>query len=93
MGNPVVRKITVPQKTINTIIKEEIPHIKKIDIISIDVEGGELNCLYGIDLIKYKPKVLVIENVSHFENMHNYLKKFGYVLDKAISYNHYYILS
>jgi len=87
-----VIKITVPQKSLNTIIKEEIPQIKEIDIMSIDIEGGELNCLHGIDLIKYKPKVMVIENVTHSENIYNYLKKFGYVLDKVISYNEYYIL-
>lgn len=91
MLNPQVKQITVPQRTLNTIIENEIPDLKKIDIISIDIEGGELNCLYGLDIKKYNPSVLVIENVNNNANIKNYLKSFGYTLDKHISYNQYYI--
>jgi len=59
--------------------------------MSIDIEGGELNCLYGLDLIKYKPLVMVIENVTNNMEIPNYLNKFGYKLDKQITYNQYYI--
>ena len=86
-----IKKICVPQKTLNTIIQEEIQSINKIDIISIDVEGGELNCLKGLDLNKYKPSVMVIENVTHSKNITNYLEKHNYRLDKNIEYNEYYV--
>ena len=85
-------KITVPQRTLNSVIEDEIPAIKEIDIMSIDVEGGELNVLKGIDLLKYKPKILVIENVFNKTDILNYLKQFGYILDKHIDYNQYYKL-
>lgn len=85
-------KISVPQKTINTVISNEIPSIKEIDVISIDVEGGELNVLKGIDLLKYKPKLMVIENVFNNPNINEYLTQFGYILDKHIDYNQYYKL-
>ena len=85
-------KISVPQKTINTVISNEIPSIQEIDVISIDVEGGELNVLKGIDLLKYKPKLMVIENVFNNPNINEYLTQFGYILDKHIDYNQYYKL-
>lgn len=85
-------KVRVPQKTINTIIATEIPEITEIDVISIDVEGGELKVLKGIDLLKYKPKLMVIENVFNSPDILEYLTQFGYVLDKHIDYNQYYIL-
>ena len=50
----------MPQRTLNSIIEHEIPEVTEIDILSIDIEGGEYNCLHGLDLIKYKPKVIVI---------------------------------
>ena len=55
------------------------------------VEGGELNVMKGLNLEKYKPTLLVIENV--FDNLDylNYLKEHGYRLDKQIDYNQYYI--
>lgn len=83
-------KIKVPQKTLNTILDIEIPEVKEIDIMSIDVEGGELNVLKGLDLIKYKPKIMVIENVFNKTDIQEYLTNYGYVLDKQIDYNQYY---
>ena len=83
--------ITVNQKTINSIIENEIQNLDKIDIVSLDIEGGELNCLYGFDLEKYKPKVLVIEDAFNNKILDEYMFKFGYKLDKHISYNKYYV--
>jgi FkbM family methyltransferase len=85
-------KIQVPQKTLNSIIETEISYITEIDIMSIDVEGGELNVLKGIDLNKYKPKILVIENIFNKPDIYDYLKQFNYILDKHIDYNQYYKL-
>jgi hypothetical protein len=63
-----------------------------IDIISIDVEGGELKVLKGLDLNKYKIKVFVIENVFNDPSISDYLKQYNYILDKRIDYNEYYKL-
>jgi len=60
--------------------------------MSIDVEGGELKVLQGIDLNKYKIKIMVIENVFNDPKIFEYLKQYGYVLDKKIDYNEYYKL-
>lgn len=81
----------VQQKTLNTIIQNEIPTLSHIDIMSVDVEGFELQVLHGLDLDKYPPKVIVLENVDHNKQITNYLELFGYTLDKQISYNEYYL--
>jgi FkbM family methyltransferase len=86
-----VKKISVPQRTLNTIIEKEIADIKEIDILSVDVEGGELNCLKGLNLIKYKPQVIVIENVTNSLTINDYLESYNYKLDKQIGYNQYFI--
>lgn len=86
-----VTQISVPQRTLNRVIYDEIPNLSQIDIISLDIEGGEMNCLYGLDLEKYNPSVMVIENVTNDEVIQRYLEKFGYTLDKQISYNQYYV--
>ena len=85
-------EITVPQKTIDSIIDNEIPNVDKIDIVSLDIEGGELDCLYGFNLNKYKPRLIVIENATNDDLIKYHLYKFGYKLDKHISYNQYYTL-
>ena len=86
-----IKKISVPQKTLNKIIEDEIQDLKSIDILSIDVEGGEMNCLKGLDINKYKPNIILIENVSGKKDIENYLKQFNYKLDKEFEYNQYYI--
>ena len=85
-----VTQITVPQRSLNSIIAKEIPDLKKIDVLTLDIEGGELDCLYGLDLTKIAPSLFVIENITNDPQIADYLTRFGYILDKQISYNQYY---
>jgi FkbM family methyltransferase len=86
-----IKQINVEQKTLNTILQTELNHITNIDILKIDIEGGELKCLHGIDLQKYSPKLILLENITNDINLQNYLENFGYVLDIQNSYNQFYV--
>lgn len=83
-------KIEVPQKTLNWVIENEISNLSKIDILQIDVEGGELKVLKGFDIDKYTPKIILVEDIFGNEELHNYIISHGYTLDKHIMYNKYY---
>jgi len=86
-----MEKVTVHQKSLNSILATELNNIDAIDVLSIDVEGGELNVLKGLDLNKYKPKLIVTENVFNSPDVQSYLEIYGYRLDKHIDYNQYYV--
>jgi len=87
-----ISKVTVPQKSLNSIIQSEIPTLERIDIMSLDIEGGEYDCLRGLDLRTYKPRVLVVENANAANKLiQDYLEANSYRLDKQISYNQYYL--
>ena len=86
-----IKTVQVPQKKLNTVLASELPHIKNIDIMSIDIEGGELKMLQGFDLQTYGPKVIVIENALNDSAYKKYLESYGYTLDQHISYNQYYV--
>jgi FkbM family methyltransferase len=64
-----VKKITTD--TLNNIISNTKYNNQIFDLLSIDVEGHELEVLKGFDLNKYSPKVIVVEyldlNVSKLE--------------------------
>ena len=64
-----VKKITTD--TLNNIISNTKYKSQIFDLLSIDVEGHELEVLKGFDLNKYSPKVIVVEyldlNVSKLE--------------------------
>lgn len=61
-GAKLVKKIETD--TLDNIIKKSKFPIKKIDFLSIDVEGNELNVLKGLNFKKYKPRVVVLEFID-----------------------------
>lgn len=66
-------KINVKCKTINELIPNEI---SSIDFISIDVEGMEMEVLKTLDIAKYKPRIILLENPNN--EINEYLLTFGY---------------
>lgn len=86
-----VKEIKVPQRCLDTIIREHIPQLERIDIMSLDIEGGEFACLRGLDIGKHKPYVIVLENASHSDRYAQYLSTFGYRLDKKNDYNYFFV--
>jgi len=54
-----IRKIKT--KTLNSVLENSKFKDKKINLISIDVEGHELEVVRSIDLKKYTPEMIVIE--------------------------------
>jgi FkbM family methyltransferase len=85
------KQIKVEQKTLNSILDSEI-NVSKIDILSIDVEGGELNVLKGLDIQKYSPQIILVENVANDNELDEFIKGYGYSLDQKLSYNYFYKL-
>ena len=86
-----ITQIRVPQKTLNTILETELSHITNIDILKIDIEGGELKCLKGLDFTRYRPKLILLENITNDKKIEAHLIANGYKLDKHVSYNQFYI--
>jgi FkbM family methyltransferase len=82
----------VKQRTLDTIIREEIPQLRNIDIMSVDIGGWELSGIRGLDLERFPPKVIVVENGDpENKSIYDHLEKFGYRMDKRTAYNDYYL--
>ena len=60
--------IKVRLRRLDTILREHAPDIGQIDVLAIDVEGWELEVLNGLDFVRHRPRVMVIENL--FTDMH-----------------------
>ena len=56
------KKIETECKNLNLILEEN--KFEKFEYLNIDVEGSEQNVINGIDLSKYKPILITIENNS-----------------------------
>ena len=63
-------------------------NILKIDLLSIDTEGWEIEVMMGFNVKKYNPEVIVIENYLHSPNYEEYMNSINYNLIKKINYNY-----
>ena len=64
---------------------------RKLDFVSIDTEGTELDVLYGFDTDLWKPKMLIVENNYDDESIENYLWMFGYQKIERYKINDFYL--
>lgn len=88
-----IEKIEV--KTLREILTEN--NVTKIDLLSIDVEGGEYEILKSNDWTRWKPEVIIVEQfISSVEevihsDIYCFLNEMGYYLGARISRNSIYI--
>lgn len=70
---------------LHQILKKYVPDGKKIDFLSIDVEGLDMSVLKSNDWQVYSPEFMLVEDIIDIENLaasevYSYLSALGYVL-------------
>jgi len=63
----------------------------KLDFVSIDVEGTQLDVLRGFTLRRHRPGLLLLEDHLHNLKVHRYLRRQGYRLVKRTGLNNWYV--
>lgn len=86
-----ITKIKVRLRRLDTILGDHAPEVKEVDIVCVDVEGWELEVLKGLSFDRYKPKVLIIENMFFERGYHRFMTERGYALWKTLEYNEVYV--
>lgn len=86
MPNFPIEVINVNVIKLNTLL--ENLNIKKIDFLSIDVEGWEMEVMQGFSVEKFNPKVILLENYRHDNNYTTYMESLNYKLNHNINYNY-----
>jgi FkbM family methyltransferase len=70
------RPIEVKTMTLNDILGGE--GVKKINLLSMDIEGAEAVALSGFDIERYQPELICIEYHTNEGKILNYFDKHGY---------------
>jgi FkbM family methyltransferase len=65
--------------------------IHQIDLLSIDVEGAEMDVLLGADLKKLRPRLILLEDKHLYLFKHRFLVNAGYVLAQRHNRNCWYV--
>ncbi len=84
-------QIRIKVVTMDSILEEVRP--ERIDFLSIDTEGNELNVLKGFDLEKHRPSLMLIEDSVYTLDVHNYMKTRRYRLIRRTADNNWYVPS
>jgi FkbM family methyltransferase len=84
------KTIDVPVRTLDDILKET-GATPRIDFVSIDVEGHEVEVLSGFDLGRWRPRLLLIEDHVTSLATHRYLSRAGYRLIRRTGLNGWYV--
>jgi FkbM family methyltransferase len=83
--------IKVKLRRLDWILETHAPEVDAIDIVAIDVEGWELEVLRGLDFARYKPSVLIVENLFVTASYRAFMAERGYVLWRRASPNDVYV--
>lgn len=74
-GSSEPEEIRVPMITLNDLLDQE--GVKKVDLVSMDIEGHEPNAFAGFDIERFAPELLVVEGKNEW--VKTYLQEHGYV--------------
>lgn len=83
------QEVSVQARTLDALLEES--GLASIDLLSVDVEGTEMDVLRGFNLRKHRPALILMEDKLLYLEKHRYLKQNGYRLVKRTKQNNWYI--
>lgn len=81
--------VSVNVTTLDAILEAERPG--RVDFVSIDTEGTELDVLAGFDLGKHRPSLVLVEDSVYTLDLHRHFRRSGYKLIRRTGINNWYV--
>jgi FkbM family methyltransferase len=81
--------INVPIVTLDSILIERA--VPKIDFLSIDVEGAEIDVLRGFSFDRYRPNLLLLEDFADDTTRHGFMLEQNYKRVRRTGNNSWYV--
>ena len=82
--------VAVPIRTLDEILTDAGAPTP-IDFMSIDVEDHELEVLSGLDLKRWRPRLILTEDLAKNLRLHRYLQSRGYKWIRRTGINGWYV--
>lgn len=88
----VINTYTVPIWTLEMVCDKYVKN-RQIDILSVDVEGWDMNVLESNNWEKYKPKFIILETVEYGTNWKNTRIKQNNIFDPYLKNKWYSVIA
>ena len=82
--------IKVPVRALDDILIEAGAP-SPLDLLSIDVEGLEVEVLQGVDLARWRPRLILVEDLAMDLRLHRHLRSRGYKWLRRTGLNSWYV--
>lgn len=82
------RHLDVPAKSLNQVLAEN--GIDRVDLLSLDTEGTEIEVMNGLDWGKHRPTLVLLEDHARDFVKHHYMQSKGYRLFRRSGFNSWY---
>jgi FkbM family methyltransferase len=89
-GSEVEAVIEVDVRTVDDVLTEAGAR-QPIDFLSIDVEGHEIEVLRGLDVMRWRPRLILLEDHVGNLDKHRFMKSLGYRLVRRTGLNGWYV--
>lgn len=90
-NKPETKVIKVDVRRLDTILAQHYPEISAVDMVAIDVEGWELDVMRGFSIERFRPKVVVLENLFRSRSYRSFMRGLGYRRWQRLKPNEIYI--
>lgn len=72
--------IEIPSRTMDSLLEQykDFIDVTNIDLVTIDVDGSEEFVLPGFNILKYKPRVIILEVSTVAQVVYDYMNKTNY---------------
>jgi FkbM family methyltransferase len=81
--------IRVKVATLDAVLEEA--GVPRMDFLSVDTEGTEIDVFRGLDLRKHRPSLILVEDPVLHLKLHRYLESAGYRLFRRTGFNNWYV--
>lgn len=82
------QKIKVKVRKLDSLLENELSFLDCIDVLTVDVEGTELDVIRGFDILNWSPYIVVLEDFEPHNEKAKFMGKLGYTRKKVIDHNH-----
>ncbi len=90
-GRATTKTISVKVRKLDTILATHAPDVSSVQVVCVDVEGWELSVMRGFSIGRYRPEIVILENLLKKKEYADFMSERGYKRWLPLGLNEVYV--